>query len=145
MIAVDTNILVYSHRAEMPLHTRSVEVIDSLRNGMNPWAIPWTCIHEFLGIVTQPKIFKIPTPMSQAVAVIEIWLAGENLQLLAESEGYLDILRGIVIQSHVRGPKIHDARIAALCLHHGVTELWTADRDFSNFPKLKTRNPLIDR
>jgi predicted nucleic acid-binding protein len=42
------------------------------------------------------------------------------------------------------GAQVHDARIAALCLHHGVTELWTADRDFGRFPELRTRNPLID-
>jgi predicted nucleic acid-binding protein len=30
-----------------------------------------------------------------------------------------------------------------LCLQHGVRELWTADRDFSAFPQLKTHNPLV--
>jgi hypothetical protein len=29
-----------------------------------------------------------------------------------------------------------------LCKVHGVTELWTADRDFSRFPGLRKRNPL---
>jgi hypothetical protein len=38
---------------------------------------------------------------------------------------------------------VHDARIAACCLRHGVTELWTADRDFSRYPALFTRNPLV--
>lgn len=33
-------------------------------------------------------------------------------------------------------------RVAALCLAHGVRELWTADRDFSRFPALATANPL---
>ena len=40
---------------------------------------------------------------------------------------------------------VHDARVAALCIAHGVTELWTADRDFGRFPDLVTRNPLQDR
>jgi predicted nucleic acid-binding protein len=43
----------------------------------------------------------------------------------------------------VVGPRIHDARIAALCIQHGVDEIWTADRDFSRFPGIKTRNPLL--
>jgi predicted nucleic acid-binding protein len=38
---------------------------------------------------------------------------------------------------------VHDARIAALCLQHGVRELWSADRDFNRFPALRTRNPLV--
>ncbi len=41
------------------------------------------------------------------------------------------------------GPVVHDARVAGLCLAHGVRELWTADRDFARFPALKVRNPLI--
>jgi uncharacterized protein len=43
----------------------------------------------------------------------------------------------------VTGAKVRDARIAALCLCHGVSELWSADRDFSRFPELATRNPLV--
>jgi predicted nucleic acid-binding protein len=43
----------------------------------------------------------------------------------------------------IRGPKIHDARIAAICLHHRVKKLWSADRDFSSFPQLACENPLI--
>jgi len=42
-----------------------------------------------------------------------------------------------------QGGAIHDARIAAICLSHGVAELWSADRDFSRFPALPIRNPLI--
>lgn len=41
------------------------------------------------------------------------------------------------------GSAIHDARIAAICLSHGVTELWSADRDFLRFPDLKVINPLV--
>jgi hypothetical protein len=41
------------------------------------------------------------------------------------------------------GGAVHDARIAAICMAHGVGELWTRDRDFSRFPDLRTRDPLI--
>jgi predicted nucleic acid-binding protein len=40
---------------------------------------------------------------------------------------------------------VHDARIAALCVQHGVRELYSADRDFSRFPQIAVRNPLIGR
>jgi hypothetical protein len=33
--------------------------------------------------------------------------------------------------------------VAALCFLHGVRELWSADRDFSRFPNLKVKNPLV--
>ncbi|TLZ03657.1 MAG: PIN domain-containing protein, partial [Gammaproteobacteria bacterium] len=96
----------------------------------------------FLAIVTHPRIFKDPTPLAVAFDAIDSWQAYENLQLLSESEGYLDKLREQSRAAQVRGPLVHDARIAALCLHHGVSELWSADGDFSRFPQLPVRNPL---
>ena len=72
-------------------------------------------------------------------------MASSSLHILSESPGYFEKLRDLALTARLSGPRIHDARIAALCLHHGVRELWTADRDFSAFPKLKTRNPLVNQ
>jgi predicted nucleic acid-binding protein len=49
----------------------------------------------------------------------------------------------LAMKSKTTGPKIHDARIASCCLTNGVNELWTIDRDFSRFPELRTKNPLL--
>ena len=145
MIAVDTNLLVYSHREDSKFHAPAKELIDGLRHQSSPWAIPWSCIHEFIGIVTRTGIYSPPTSLNRALETVDAWLAGGNVQLLSESPGYFEKLRELTLAAKVTGPRIHDARIAALCLHHGVRELWTADRDFSLFPKLKTRNPLVKK
>ena len=50
-------------------------------------------------------------------------------------------LRPLLIESHVSGQQIHDARVAALCCQHGVREFWSADRDFSRFVGLNVINP----
>jgi hypothetical protein len=63
--------------------------------------------------------------------------------VLAETHGYFEKLAQIAQVAACKGAQIHDARIAALCLHHKVTELWSADRDFRAFPALKTVNPLL--
>ena len=60
-----------------------------------------------------------------------------------EGPGYWDTFRSLIITGNIAGARIHDARIAAVCLTHGVTELWTADRDFSRFLPLRTHNPLL--
>ena len=64
--------------------------------------------------------------------------------MLGEGEGYWPVLRQLVAAGRIDGPRVHDARVAALCLVHGVCELWTADRDFSRVPPLKVRNPLVE-
>ena len=68
-----------------------------------------------------------------------------TLVLLAESGEHWPQLRTLIASSRISGPQVHDARIAALCLQHGVRELWSADRDFSRFPQLVVTNPLVER
>ena len=143
MIAVDTNLLVYGHREDSEFHAVAKECIEALRRGGATWAVPWPCVHEFIAIVTHERIYSPPTPLETAFAAVDAWGAAGNLEFLAESPGYLEKLRELARAARLKGPRIHDARVAALCLHHAVTELWTADRDFSPFPGLKTRNPLV--
>ena len=145
MIAVDTNLLVYAHREDSAWHQDARRLLANLAEGAAPWAIPWPCLHEFLAIVTHPRIYRPPTPLSQAIEQVNAWQESPSLVLLAEGETYWPRLRDLLEASRVVGPQVHDARIAALCHLHGVRELWTADRDFGRFPGLNTRNPLVTR
>ena len=65
--------------------------------------------------------------------------------MIGETEGFEETLAGLVTRPHVVGGMIHDARIAALCVAHGVDALLSCDRDFSLFPELQTRNPFSHR
>ena len=142
MIAVDTNLLVYAHREDSVFHSEAAVLIQRLAEGSAPWAIPWPAIHEFLAVVTHPRILAPPTPSIQAIEQVDAWLESPTLHLLSESGRYWETLRKVAGGARTTGPQIHDARIAALCIHHGIRELWTADRDFGRFPSLKVRNPL---
>jgi toxin-antitoxin system PIN domain toxin len=143
VIAVDTNILVYAHRPDSEFHGPANDAIRSLAEGQELWAIPWPCIHEFLGVVTHSRIFKLPTPVEIAVAQVDAWRQSPSLRIPGEQTAYWDELSKIVIGGKIAGPRIHDARIAAICKSHGVRELWSADRDFSRISGVKTRNPLL--
>jgi uncharacterized protein len=144
-MAFDTNVLVYAHRAESPFHRRAAELVREASEGRAAWAIPWPCVHEFLGIVTNPKIFKTPTPLDAAVAQVEAWMSSPTLVLLAEEPvGYWPLLVRLLRAGRIQGARVHDARVAALAELHGVDDLLTADRDFSRFPDLVTRNPLVE-
>ena len=144
MIAVDTNLLVYAHRADSEWHDRAAACIRELAEGRAPWAIPWPCIHEFLAISTHPSIWDPPTPPEAALDQVDAWIESPSLVLLAEGPEHWSELRAQIEAGRIAGARVHDARIAALCLGHGVRELWTADRDFSRFPRLATSNPLAE-
>lgn len=143
MIALDTNVLVYAHREDATWHEAALGRVAQLAEGPAQWAVPWPCLHEFLAIATHPRIWSPPTPLNAALEQVAAWQESPSLVLLAESPGYWDRFAALCRDGRVVGPQVHDARIAALCLHHGVDELWTADRDFTRFPALKVRNPLV--
>lgn len=143
MIAVDTNILVYAHRRDSDWHRAAAACLREAAEGAAPWAIPWPCLHEFFAVVTRPRVYSPPSTTQEAARQIETWLGSPSLVLLAETNDHWRTLESLVTAGRIIGGAVHDARIAALCLQHGVTELLTADRDFSRFPALATRNPLV--
>ena len=145
MIGLDTNILVYAHREDSPFHAAAFSCVAELAEGPATWAIPWPCLHEFLAIVTHPRICAPPTPLARALDQIEAWQESPTLALLAESPTHWPTLRALLAAGRVAGPQVHDARVAALCRDYGVRELWSADRDFGRFAGLTVVNPLVGR
>ena len=144
MIAVDTNVLVQAHRQDAPFHAVAKETLVQLAAGPSPWAIPWPCVHEFLAIVTHPRIFKTPTPLAAACDQVAAWLDAPTLRMLSEDrQAHWPALVPLLTAGRIVGPRVHDARVAALCLAHGVSTLLSADRDFSRFPALDVQNPLV--
>ncbi|MEJ0039276.1 MAG: TA system VapC family ribonuclease toxin [Gammaproteobacteria bacterium] len=142
MIAIDTNILVYAHRRDSEWHEAAASCVRELAEGAASWALPWPCLHEFFSVVTHERIYSPASPSTKALEQISVWLKSPSVVLISETAGYWDVLARLIEKSKISGPRVHDCRIAALCLHHGVRELLSADRDFSRFGDLKTRNPL---
>lgn len=142
MIAIDTNILVYAHRSDSPHHEKASAALAACAQSRLAWCIPWPCIHEFFAVVTHLRIYSPPTPPKKALDQINAWLESPSLILLAETATHWPTLQAMLANAKTIGPAVHDARIAALCLSHGVRELWSADRDFRRFSELKVVDPL---
>jgi toxin-antitoxin system PIN domain toxin len=143
MIAVDTNVLVYAHRREAREHRAAIKLVAGLAEGGDRWAIPWPCLYEFISVATNPRIWKdTASSPEEASKQLDAWLGSPSLVLLSETDDFWTILRGFAVRPRVRGPIIHDARIAALCIAHGVNVLLTRDRDFSLFSELAVRDPF---
>jgi uncharacterized protein len=144
VIAIDTNVLVQAHRQDTPFHRAAKETLAELAAGPSPWAIPWPCVHEFLAIVTHPHIFRPPSTLAQACDQVDAWLEVPTIRLLGEDpEAHWPTLKPLLMSGRIAGPRVHDARVAALCMAYGVSTLLSADRDFSRFPALDVRNPLV--
>ena len=143
MIAVDTNVLVYAHRGESPFHAQAYECMRSLAEGSQRWGIPVSCLHEFMAVVTNPKVFRPASTANQALAQVDAWLSSPQLQILHSGSQHWRILSELARSAKLQGGQFHDARIAAVCIENGVSVLWSADRDFGRFKALRTVNPLV--
>lgn len=143
MIAVDTNLLVYAHRVGLPMFAAAQAAIERAAGTSDGWAIPWPCVHEFIAVVTGPAFGRYRTPLPVACDALRNWSLHPRCRLLSETAHHLETLEALAARARIAGGAIHDARIAAICIGHGVEELWTSDRDFSRFPDLRIRNPLI--
>ena len=143
MIAVDTNILVYAHRPESPLHEESDQAIRRLASRGHPWGIPCHCLVEFAAVVSNSRIWKHPSTTEHISTQVDAWRICPDLRILGDDQTVWDRCVEIAGKGRIQGARWYDSRIAAICLAHGVTELWTVDRDFSRFPALRTKNPWV--
>ena len=142
MNAIDTNILVYAHRLDSHWHVKARKFLESTLQGSRSVGIPYHCLVEFFGIVTNPRIFKLPTPSDEALRQCNNLLQAPAASLLTESADSFAGLSGILAKSRVIGAQVHDARVASVCIENGVRTIYTLDRDFSRFAPLKAENPL---
>jgi hypothetical protein len=142
VIALDTNVLVAARREELAHHAQARRLLARLASGEDPWALPWPCVYEFLRVVTHRRVFRPLTPLARAVEDVVHLLAAPSLVMLGEGTAHAAHLERQVLAGEAAGNLACDAHIAALCVEHGVTELWTLDRGFARFPGLKIANPF---
>jgi len=140
VIAVDTNILVYADRRELPKHAVALAHLRTLAEGEAAWALPVFCIGEFVRVVSHPRLFDPPTPPTEALNLVDRLLESPSVRLLYPADRFLRVFRHCVEKGGASGNLVFDALIAALCLEHGATTLLTEDRDFARFPDLQMRS-----
>ena len=137
MIAVDTNILVYAHRQELPQHSAARARLIRLAEGDVPWGIPVFCLGEFIRVVTHPRLFDPPHTIDEACRALERVLESPSLRILNPVERFWPLLAEAVREAEAIGNLVFDAQLAALCRESGVSALLTEDRDFDRFPNLR--------
>lgn len=139
MIAVDTNVLIYAHRAETDLHAAAAGQLVSLAEGTAAWGLPVFCVGEFIRVVTHRRILNPPSTLTQAVSFLEQVIASPSCRIVRPGPDFVDLLTATAVEADARGNLVFDAQIAALCREHGISTILTNDRDFRRFDHLRVR------
>lgn len=142
MIAVDTNLLVYAHRAAVPEHAAARKAIESAVNDPRGWGIPHPVVAEFWSIVTHPAASGRPSRPAEATDFVRALLRRGGAQAWFPGPGFVERLLQLASDLAVPGPRIFDLQIALTAFDNGATELWTRDRAFVSLPGLKVIDPL---
>jgi hypothetical protein len=134
VIAVDTNILVHAFNRGARLHELALAALRELADGDAAWAIPVFVIGEFMRVVTHPKgALERPTTPAEALRAVDVLAASPSARVLMPGRRYLPLLRGLVADAKPRGNDVFHAQIAAVCLEHGATTVFSNDVRFRQF------------
>ncbi len=141
MRILDLNILLYAVNADSPNHARARRWLEQAIGGTEAVALPWVVILGFLRITTSRQVFAAPLDPTDAIAIVDSWLARPNVVRLDPGDRHWQILSSLLTEAGAAGNLTTDAHLAALAIENGC-ELCSTDADFGRFQQLNWMNPL---
>ena len=141
MIAIDTNLLVYAHRAASPEHRAAKKAIENALSESGGCGVAAASIAEFWAVVTHPASER-PSTAREAADFLRALLEEAGLEVWRLSRDSAIRLPRIAADLGVRGSRIFDLQIALTALDAGAAEIWTHDRNLVTVPGLGVRDPL---
>jgi toxin-antitoxin system PIN domain toxin len=141
MIALDVNVLVYAHRRDTDDHDAYRDWLERTVDAELPFGVADLVLSGFLRVVTNPRVFVKPTPLEQALAVVEELRSRPNYVSLTPGARHWGLFTSLCRTADARGNLVADAYLAAIAIETG-SEWITADRDYARFPGLRWRHPF---
>lgn len=141
MIIVDANLLIYAVDSDSPQHPSALTWLEHVLSNAVQVALPWAVIVTFVRVTTRPGIMRQPQTHSQALGLIDEWLAQPYVTTLAPGDDHWPIFRNLLRTVGTAGNLVPDAHLAALAIEHGCS-IYSADNDFRRFPGVEYVNPL---
>ena len=141
MILVDANLLLYAENRLSPQHELARSWWDEQLSGASPVCLCWTVLNAYVRIGTNPRVFRRPLLLDEALDRVTSWLQQPCTRLVAPTSRHWDVMRGLLREGQAAGNLVTDAHLAALAIEHGCM-LLSSDADFARFPSLRWKNPL---
>ena len=140
---IDVNILLYASDQSSPLNPKAAAFLKQCADDRRVFCLAWLTLMSYLRMVTHPSIFDRPLSHAEAVRNVDALLALPHCRVIGEEQGFWRTYQEITADVPTRGNLVPDAYLAAVLSGHGVTTLYTRDRDFRKFKFLTVRDPLI--
>jgi hypothetical protein len=139
---IDVNILLYASDASSPMHRKAREFLARCAANREVFCLAWVTVMSYLRMSTHPAIFARPLSHDEALRNVEAVLNLPHCRVIGEADSFWDSYREVTAEVPTRGNLVPDAQLASILLGHGVTTIYTHDRDFRKFSFLDVRDPL---
>lgn len=142
MIAIDTNLLIYAHRAGCPENRAARRAIQEASSDSRGWGIALPSIAEFWSIVTHGNLPGGASPSKQAHGFLQALILQSGAAVFVPREGFWERLTRLATGLNVQGSRIFDLQIGLTAFENGASEIWTHDARFTTLPGLPVHDPL---
>lgn len=140
MIKPDVNLLVYAHDDTSPFYKAASARLEEVLSTEEVF-FSWQTISGFLRIVTNPRIYRNPMELTDAISVVESWLELENSHLVTLNKNNWPLFKKMLTDGQAKGDLVMDAHLASIAISCGA-KFASTDRDFARFPGLQYTNPI---
>lgn len=138
---VDTNVLVYATDTGTDVAGVASELIERLARGPDLLYVFWPALMGFVRVATHPSINERPLTPAEAIRSVASLLSRPHVRAPGEAAGFLEVYESTAPQM-TRGRQVPDAHIATLMRQHGVSTIYTRDRDFRRFDGIRVEDPF---
>jgi predicted nucleic acid-binding protein len=142
LILADSGILLRLFEPSDPLHTdvrNSVAVLQSLGETL---VTATQNVAEFWNVCTRPSTARGGFGLDIVQTELRLREVESTFSILADIDTTYAIWRTLVVTQSVQGKQVHDARLAALMLAHGITHILTLNGgDFTRYPGITPIDP----
>lgn len=142
---LDTNILIYATHTASPFHERARALVDHLVAGPALTYILWPAVLGYLRIVTHPTILSSPLSADEAMTNVTSLLAPPHIRVTGEGDDFWAAFQRVTTDTKARGNLVPDAHLVALMHEHGVSTVWSHDRDLRKFSGITVKDPFAKR
>ncbi|MGH9165993.1 MAG: TA system VapC family ribonuclease toxin [Acidimicrobiales bacterium] len=142
---LDTNVLVAAAHESGPRQERARALLDWVADGPGVVHLLWPTLIGFLRIVTHPTIFARPLSPEDAGSAVERLVSRPHIRVGGELDEFWRNYRRVAGDVKPRGNLVPDAHLVALMLQHGISTIWSNDRDLRKFSGITVKDPYDDR
>lgn len=141
-VLLDTGILLRLLNRDDALHASARTAVRAVKGRGEQTVTCLQNICEFWNVSTRPASARGGLGLSGVQAQSKLRVIERIVQVLPEPAGLYDRWRELILAHQVMGVQVHDARIVASMMLHGVQDIITFNsRDFSRYKSLRVHSP----